>query len=256
MKKEPKVSVSDIDPVPLYRSYGVTKKEGFLAHFNVIWARIIYTAIMAVWLVGLGAAVSVMLKLLGSLGTLIVIIAALLFVYLKLLKNIRIRLKFISKLRRACKKNGFLLVFSRGFWRSMRFNTEGCDFIVETPHVLYCVRFFTVKKQNTHVTLKDKRTVEIKGGIRESKMRMLYGMGPKFKIRTIPYTFEAPTNIPQTARQKQIRCCVVINPMPSAIYKVDVNGARVATGSGEEMYGYTIYSGTGFIETLHRNNDT
>ena len=95
--------------------------------------------------------------------------------------------------------------------------------------------------------------MEIKSNIRESKMRKLYGMEPKFRLRSVPYTFEPPSDVPQSASHKQIKCAVVINPMPSAIFKIDQSGARIATGSGESMHGYTIYSGTGFIESMLRD---
>ena len=34
MAKRSRVQKSEINPVPLYRSYGVTKKEGFFAYLN------------------------------------------------------------------------------------------------------------------------------------------------------------------------------------------------------------------------------
>jgi hypothetical protein len=66
------------------------------------------------------------------------------------------------------------------------------------------------------------------------------------KIKTVSYSF---TDEVLHYGVKSARA-LIVNPVPHTIRKVEKDGAIYETGTGERMWGYTIFSGSGFLETL------
>ena len=76
-----RIERSDIEPIELHRSYGVTKKETWLTHLNSWLASVLAAKLLiglsVVWILGL----VLLIAMLGYLGILLAIIATALFVY-------------------------------------------------------------------------------------------------------------------------------------------------------------------------------
>jgi hypothetical protein len=70
------------------------------------------------------------------------------------------------------------------------------------------------------------------------------------KVKTIEYSFKD-----EVLRYgcKSARA-LIVNPVPHTIRKVEKDGAIYETGTGERMWGYTVFSGSGFLETLDRES--
>lgn len=239
--------VSDLDPVSLYRSYGVRKKEGFFAHLNVLLARILATMLFTLLAIGLGMGLFAILYMLRALGVVIAAVAVLCIVLFGVLRVPRKRRKFIKKLKKVCRKNGYRLEFKRGFFDGMKKNDVGYDFIVKAKNTVWCARFFTCRKRATHLIFEDAHTVTIRTNIVKNKIKAVYGLAD-VRNKRIDYTFDdpfPPSVIP-------CRRALILNPVPHTIFKKDSDGVVGATGSGEEMYGYTVFTGSGFIETIQR----
>ena len=240
---------SDIGQVPLHRSYGVKKREGFFTHLNdtiaVAMAVCLIILLSIIWIMG----IVMLVVLLGSIGILLISVAALLFVYLKLCRTLRKRLKFIFKLKRTCKRLGLKLQFKRGVLKGMKLNSQGLDFIVDSPKKRWCVRFYTPKKYLSHLTFIDKNTVEIKTNITKSRLKFVLGLEEP-KTRRIPYSFAEEV----ASGSKKVAKALILNPVPHDVFKKDTDGATIPIGTGEYLYGYTMFSGSGFLEALHRES--
>ncbi|MBO7310840.1 MAG: hypothetical protein J6U86_05545 [Clostridia bacterium] len=239
--------VSEIDPVPLYRSYGVRKKEGFFTHLNLWLARII--AIMIFSIIGVAGIVAfyATIRMLGAIGIVITFILIFCFIYFKVLRTARKRYKFIKKLKKFCKKNNLTLKIHRGFFKGLRRNKTGFDFTVTTPSVIWCARFFTCRKRNSHVTFEDNSSITITENIIKNRIFENFGL-VKTKNSRVPYSFNDP--LPQSDIKAER--ALIFNPVPRMVFKKNYDGVTEATGSGEQLHGYTIFTGSGFLNTLKR----
>ena len=244
-----KIERSDIEPIELHRSYGVTKKETWLTHLNSWLASVLAVKLLiglsVVWILAL----VLLIAMLGYLGILLAIIATALFVYFVLLRKVRKRIKFLFRLRRTCKKYGFKLTFKRNFFSGLRFNKRGLDFTVDTGKKIWCVRFFTTPKYLSHITFVDKKSIQIKTGIIKSRLGFVLGLN-RSKVKHIEYTFDDCI----TAEGRKIEKAVLLNPVPHDVFKKDYDGAIIPIGTGERIHGYTIFSGSGFLENLRRES--
>ncbi len=238
---------SSIGQVPLHRSYGVKKREGFFVHLNNLLAAVLALCLIAllgfIWIMG----IVMLVTLLGHIGIALAALSVLLFIYFKLCRKIRRRIKFIFKLKKTCKRLGLKLQFKRGLFRGLKLNGEGLDLIVDSPKKRWCVRFFTPKKHLSHVTFIDKNTVEIKINITKSRLKFVLGLNEP-KTRRIKYSYDDAVSV----GNKKVAKALVLNPVPHDVFKKDKDGAIIPIGTGEYLYGYTMLSGSGFIETLQR----
>ena len=241
---------SKYDPVPLYRSYGVTKKETFWTVLNNFLASVLAIALIIVlsvmWLLG----AYILISVLGAVGTLAVIVSVLCFVYFKLCRKIRKRLKFVFNLRKRCKQMGYKLVFHRSIFKGLKFNKNGLDFTVNTGKKIFNVRFFTPKKFLCHIIFNNDETVSIKTNITKSQMKFVIGINhPKTKV--VEYRFGTPAD---TTTIKTVNA-LIINPVPHEVFKKDTDGAIIPIGTGEKLRGYTLFTGSGFLDTLRREDN-
>lgn len=242
-----RIERSDVDPIPLHRSYGITKRETWVTHLNNLLASvlavILIVTLATVWIVGIVLLISMM----GYLGIFLAMIACIVLIYLIPMRKLRKRIRFLFRLRRTCRKYGFKLEFKRNFFKAMRFNKQGLDFTVDTGKKIWCVRFFTTPKYLSHITFVDKKTVDIKTGIVKSRLKFVLGTN-RTKVKRIEYTFDDCV----TSENKKAEKAILLNPVPHDVFKKDRDGAVIPIGTGERIHGYTVFSGTGFLENLRR----
>lgn len=275
-KKKTSAEYSDKYQVPLHRSYGVKKKESVFTHLNdyiaTVLLVILYVLQLTIWVLG-AFWLTVML---GAIGTVIAVIVLVSFIWWKFFRVFRKRVKFLFKLKRTCKSLGFKIKFYRGFFKGLRFNKDGVDFTVDTGKKLWTVRFLPCKKYNTDLIFEDEKTIimkinpiRFKGslapnmsvarrtvstngpmamGKAASKAGTLGSLGSfkRSKVKQIEYGF---TDMKEQIYRKWERA-LIINPVPHTILKKETDGAIYETGTGEKMWGYTAFSGSGFINML------
>ena len=238
------------NPVPLHRSYGVRKREGFFAWFNnkiaAVFALILIAFLVTIWFLGIYALIGA----LGVIGTALGFVATACIIYFVGLRRVRIRRKFLRRLKKTCKKCNFKLTFKRGFFSALKFHSDGLDFTVETGEKLYCVKMIPSKKLS-HVIFYDKDTVQIRTNITRSHFKLVLGFNePKTKM--VKFSFE---NIKTPYTSKQVENIALLNPVPLDMFRRDSDGAVIATGNGHKFYDYTLYAGSGFINTLARQHE-
>ena len=234
--------------VEMYRSYGVKKKVNPVVIFiNVVLAKVLFVMIMIleIAIISIGA---IVLFLYG--GTLIstLLAAILLFVVLnKTTKIPRRRISFQRKLKKACRREKCKLTFHKEFFKSLYWaNNDELDFTLKSGKYTYFVKYVTPKKPLSSVTFLSREEIKYTKHARKNMFTLMLGFKDRTKILKInfPHTINACDKY-----QKKI---IIVNPNPRDILVKNSEGAIIPTGSGEEIYGYTIYTGTGFIDEIVR----
>ena len=202
------------------------------------------------------------------------VLSVVIFLYAKVLRKLRKRLCFARKLKRKCKKLGYRSFSCRSLFSGLRLRREGVDLVLDTGKTLWLLRYLTPPQRLTKIILGHDGTVTIRTNIASeiaSKRRMLSFGLPKNRICEY-----APFDVSEGAlrelmrkdpeRKKKLRtvrnlpdgtnrtvaCAVVINPSPYEMYKKEKDGAVIPIGTGEKLYGYTVFTGSGFLETMVR----
>lgn len=233
----------------LHRSYGVKKRVSVFTHINEgiaeIMAIVMIVTFSAMWIMG-----AVMLTILmGGIGTVIAIIATLSFVYFKLCRKIRKRAKFMRRLKRRCRKLGYTITRQRGFFKGLKLNKQGLDLIVDTGKKLWCIRFFTPKKYFCHLVILSNDKMQFRFNITKSYFKFILGLNEEKRV-DFDYSFD--DELPQTDRRAER--VLLLNPVPHELFKKDEDGAVIPTGTGTHIHGYTVFTGTGFLQTLERES--
>ena len=265
-KKKKRPEFSEIFQVPLHRAYGVTKRETWLSHFNEHLATLLLILLYACMFIMLALGAYMLIRALGHIGTAITVVAAVWFIIWKFFRIPRKRIRFLLRLRKKCKNLGYKIEFKRNIFKGMRLLTEGVDLTIDTGKKVWTVRFLPCYKYNSDLIFVDENTIKIKHNpirlksslfptnAKHAMRRTLNAENKRFsldgKVKTIEYSFKD-----EVLRYgcKSARA-LIINPVPHTIRKVEKDGAIYETGTGERMWGYTIFSGSGFLETLLRED--
>ena len=239
----------ETEEVPLYRSYGVTKKVNPTAQkIKFAVAKILTAAFLLVEL-AIIVIVTVMMAIYAG-----VLIATILFVILfsifffNATKLLRRRMSFVRKLKKACKQNKYRIEFKKSFFKSLTWAEDySVDFTVKAGKYIYYVKYATSYRFLSSFTFLSKNQMKYTKIARHNRFTIIFDV--KDKVYTMPIEF--PKGIDEN--DKYTVKAIIINPAVMNIEKKGSDGVVVPTGSGEKLFGYTIYTGTGFIETLKRN---
>ena len=78
---------------------------------------------------------------------------------------------------------------------------------------------------------------------------VIFGFKPKSK----KYSLSFPT--PYTIGTHKNINAIVVNPVCRELFYKNRDGVTEPTGSGVECFGYTVYTGSGFLESIVRNEE-
>ena len=247
LEKEKRERVEN-EGVPLYRSYGVTKKVNLTMRAIRDTVAKIVTVVFLVIEFFLILIPTYMLAVYTD-----VLIATVLFLILfsifffNVTKLPRRRLKFWRKLKKACKKNGYELEVKRGFFKSLSWNKEGIDFKLKAGKWTYYVKFATTKRFLSSFTFVSKNEMKYSKIKRNSRFSVIMDFGIKPKSFSIKFPSDIDDNDKYSVK------AILINPAVSSVEKKGSDGVVVPTGSGEKIFGYTVFTGTGLLESVKRN---
>lgn len=237
------------DEVPLYRSYGVTKKVNPAARkIRDVIAKAL-TIILLVTELGIIFLVTFMLAFYTDVlvATVLFLVLFSIFFY-NATKLLRRRARFIRKLKRFCKKKGYRIEFKRSFVKGFSWaENEAVDFVLKAGKWTYYVKLATSKRFLSSYTFVSKNEMKYTKIARHNRFTIILDL--KDKTYSMPIAF--PKYIPED--DKYTVKAILINPAVMNIERKGSDGVIVSTGSGEKLFGYTIYTGTGFIETIRRN---
>ena len=147
-----------------------------------------------------------------------------------------------------CKKEGLCLTYHREFFKSLYWSEKNdVDLTLKAGKYTYFVKYVTPKKPLSSVTFLSRTEIKYTKHARRNVFSTMLGFKDKTKILKIAF----PDSI--NACDKYQKKIIIVNPNPRDVLVKNLEGAIVPTGSGEEIYGYTIYTGTGFIDAVVRN---
>ena len=161
-------------------------------------------------------------------------------------RMLRKRLKLERKLKKLCRNKGYIIERNIGFFSSLKFVTSGYHYIIETPKVRFAVRYMTFKKRLSKVTFRSNQEVDIIVNMNASRnlWKSLLGI----KEKTVAYHFDFDETFYD--KDKRVEKIVLMNPVPSEVNFINKEGIFTPTGPGQEMYGFVIYNGSGFLSML------
>lgn len=233
--------------VPLYRSYGNVQSE---VQRKVI--EVFYQVVATVFLFMLSSVALVTIIMLFIYAPILIrVCVGIIVAFILLNRPVRIcakRLKFTSRLRRFCKKNGFTLTLNRRFPKNLFHSSETEDFSVDTGKRIYYASFLTVRKPRAELNFLSKDKIRIVSRLGKNKIYTIYGVKPKIKDKdfVFPYT-------PQSRMRKTVRA-VIVDPPVQSIYITNRDGGRVPSGTGDAAFDFYIFTGRGFINTVDRES--
>lgn len=239
----------ETEDVPLYRSYGVTKKVNpTMRAIRDAIARVL-TVLLLVAELSIIFVTTFMLAFYTDIliATVIFIILFSIFSF-NVTKLPRRRLKFLRKLKKTCKANGYELDFKRSFFKGLSWS-KNCeiDFKVKAGKWTYYVKFATSKRFLASFLFVSKNEMKYTKIARQSRFATILD----FKDKTYSMPIAFPEDI--DGDDKYSVKAILINPAVMDIERKGSDGVTVPTGSGEKLFGYTIFTGSGFIETIKRN---
>ena len=232
---------------PMYRSYGKVKK--IYPKFER-FKEMVCQGILIWFLLWIGFVFCLILYKMIAYSDVLAFLIALVVVIIVLIPETlvqRKRIAFIRKLKKACKKNGWEYRTKRRFFASFLWNgREEEDFSVRTRTHIYLVKYATAKRRYSDMIFLSKSKMVYR------KLRLNNKFTAAFDLK--PKVTEMNVRFPQTFDDGYTVRAILINPVPRDIFKKDSDGSIVATGSGEKLFGYTVFSGSGFIATLERED--
>ena len=174
----------------------------------------------------------------------------LLFVYTKALRK---RMVFYVRLKRLCKERCYKIIKKSGFWISLftrNKSAKNSDIILKTPTHTYYVRFLTLKKYNATLYFEPNGVLKYtKHSNLKDSLRTSLSVSSRTKIYSVDFCDAA-----ESSSSKVVRA-LVVNPVCKEFFARRSNGALESVGSGEMICGFTVFTGSGFIEAVRRNDD-
>ncbi len=249
-KKGNRIDVEEYD-VTMYRSYGVHKKHRpWLARFYEIFAiavvLLVYIPIFAI------AALAVIMTVrwagvyaYNTIVTFFLCVGLAIYLYLVVLKLPRKRITFYRRLKKVCRKNGYRLELARNFFQTLFWaDDDKIDFTVKAGRWIYYVKLFGSKNMRSDITFSD-------GELVYRKLRLENRFTDAFALK--PRATKKKVDFPKYTEGDRAIRVIILNPAPTEVYKRKANGDIEMSGNCDTIFGYTIYTGSGFIEAIRRN---
>lgn len=240
---------SEFNPVPMYRAYGVTKRE-----YRVweIIKQILMKGTTLLFLLALIAypiiGVTTFIIFGNALVSFLLSTTILVLMLLKLTRTIRKRAKFHCKLKRFCKKNKYRIKFEQNFFESLVWSPVLIDFTLTTGTHNYIVHYFTAHKYNSSLSFLEKGKMVFKKYPPNNKFTVIFD----FKAKSKEYEISFPKEY-ELDRKINVNA-LVVNPVCKEFFEREQGGGIVPTGNGACVFGIQVFTGSGFIETVKRND--
>lgn len=236
--------------VPLYRSYGVTRKRISFGSFLVLITHVLgwfLTVLLMLTLISLLGMALVAMALYGGalLRTLLALAAAAVLLFHPVRFLIK-RLSFMRKLEKLCERRGFRLHKLHSFRKTVLSpNRPGVDLVIEADTRRYMIRILHFYRYQSKLTFAEAGKMVITTHLISSRFHVVLGIRPKVRQKT--YAFP---RFSQTDNKKAINV-FLLNPVPKTLEAKDRDGVIAVTGTGAILLdGTVIYSGSGLLSAL------
>lgn len=229
-------------------------KRGIKRTILDVWQRIkdLFAQLLAVLF--LGALASLMLFIIGALlilgnplvSAIVILGAAVLFAFL-LTRPLRKRLRFQRKLKKLCREKKYRAVFHRPLRESFSWSTDKLDFTLSTAKHVYYVHYLTVKSYRSSITLLDGENLLLTKYPPQNKLALIFNL--KAKQKNYKVSFPKSSSI----GERKFVNTVIVNPTCMEMFAKNRDGVTEPTGNGTHIFGYSVYTASGFIEAVLRS---
>ena len=249
VKSKIKSSTYKNDPLPLYRSYGVKRREHKTAKkLSSLILTIFATVILSVFL-GVILFAFFTFYFYSPLLVRTVLTALIAFLVLKTLtKTLRRRLSLFSKLKKLCKqgayKHGYKLTVKRKGIRSLKWSPKEIDIVFETNTRVYYIHLLGVRKYHQKLRFMSENEMLLIKPPPNNIFAVIYDLKEKYKKFEIDFS-EAK----DIAGKKTVRA-IIVNPTCAEFECKISENAIVPSGSRDSHFGYTVYTGSSFINEI------
>ena len=205
------------------------------------------TAVLLLLCIGFAAllfAVLLYIEILVAVIYAIVVVAVGAFILTRIPRK---RLGAERQIRRLCKKEKYRFKRNRNLFHSFFWDSKKYDLVLTTGRYVYYVHYLTPKKYNGSLTFEDRETVVYATKPLDNKFTVIFNVKSE---KTVYKTDFEP--MPEIDGKKCVRV-ILVNPVCREMYEKSKEGGYVATGNGMSKFGYTVMTGTGFVETVQRN---
>lgn len=251
VKDKIKIDRSEYNPVPLYRSYGVTTREyPLLTKIKVFVQKALATALIGIPLAIIIVGMYAWTFTTGSVVIPTIVITAVgVFAFLKLSKPFRLRMKMIRALKKLCEKEGY----KHGYRLEMsdkltspKWSNGKAELVLHTNTRVYRVRMFAIRKYRSRLRFEsDKEITQIVPPL-NNKFTVIYDLKSKQKKISIDFP-----DIADTAGKETVKALVFCPTCEEWSYRYS-NNTYIPTGNADTVFGYKVYTSSGFISDLKR----
>ena len=139
--------------------------------------------------------------------------------------------------------------FKRNFFASLFYSPDKYDFTLDTRKKLWCVKFLCSPTYNRRYVFESAERIVIFKGLTKSRIKEAYGITKPKRVEK-EFSFKYPKDL----RTKEAALAVVFNPVPKEMFVKQEDGVLEPSGTGAWVFGYTVFSGSGFISSLDRED--
>ena len=248
-KQTPKKKVKiHEEGTPMYRAYGVTRK----VYPAVEIVKKVLLAIATTFIIALPACVFLfgllMIALVTNFGKVLlgaVILVPLLFVPVRVILK---RRKFQKRLKKLCREKCFELKFRRNFFASFFYKKGAYDFTLKTSSKTWICKYLTSPTRDRLIQFDTPDKITILKGLTPNRIKDAYGI-PSPRRREKNFSFSLPDGF-----SDKCELAVIMNPAPRMTDVKLPDGRTEPTGTGAKIFGYKIFTGSGFISTITRSD--
>lgn len=165
-----------------------------------------------------------------------------------LTRTLRKRLKAEMQIKKLCKTEKYRFIRKRKLLKSFKWDTEQPDFILSTGKYTYYVHYLTVSRYRSSLTFESKDGIVYK----VTPLNNNFNLALSAKEHKKFYKTAFPPLPEETYGKIGVRV-VLVNPVCGEMFERDPDGGLTSTGNGMSKYGYTVMTGSGFTETVRRN---
>ncbi len=239
----------DANNTPDLRKYEKKKVSYASVFIGALLSRLILIAVFSLFIFIIFIGLIAVFENTGVVIPFLIVITVLIIALSICTRVIRRRMEFVRKLKKLCRTNGYTFEPKMSFWESMKLVPESeVSFLLSAEGKNYYVKYVTPKRPLTTVTFISGNELKYTKHPRKNVFTAVFDRVSK--SITVDFTF--PDYIANDPNAVKV---MLVNPMPMDICKKDSDGSVVPTGTGEEIYGYTIYTGTGLIEAVNRDKN-
>ncbi len=246
-KKRRKVEVSEYNPVPLYRSYGKTRREyKFIEEIKLFFVRAAGAFVLGVPLMLLAVGVAALMIWGDLLVKVVVLLAVVTFLGVFATRKLRNRASFLKKLKKLCRDRGYGLKIDRGVIRSLIWDGENYDFTLETGKEVYYVNIIGAENSRQKLCLDSEGEFKLMLPPLKNQFTIIFGFKTKVKKYKMDFS-----SVPSFEGKKAVKVILMTPSFGDVEYrKSEISTAP--TGNGGEHFGITLYTAKGFLNKLNR----